>query len=372
MPRISPHPNDRPPTAVGGNTLPLVVTSDDHVLDDVLRIAAAAGTEIDLSPEAGSARSRWAASPVIIIGPDQAEPLAALGPPRRPGVYVIGRGDDDTPSWRSGVELGAERVLSLPADESWLSDRLADAVEGTEARAIVVSVVGGRGGAGASIFATALALAGVRDGLRTMLVDLDPWGGGLDLVLGAERTDGLRWPDLAGARGRLNTQAFLDDLPERRGLTVVSSDRGELAAIPGDAAHAVIAAGRRACDLVVLDVPRQLDAAGDEALAQASSALLVVPTEVRAVAAAARVAATLTTAAADVRVAARATSPSLSGADVAAALNLPLAVELATEPRLAERLEHGDPPGADPGGALARGCAQVLADLGVPAPRATA
>ena len=33
-------------------------------------------------------------------------------------------------------------------------------------------------------------------GHETALVDGDPLGAGLDLVLGEERTDGLRWPEL--------------------------------------------------------------------------------------------------------------------------------------------------------------------------------
>lgn len=349
---------------VARQPMPLVITSDDQVLDDVLRIAAAASAEVDLAPEASTGRSRWAASPVVIVGPDQAGPMAMLGLPRRPGVFVIGKDEDDTPSWKAGVELGAERVLSLPADESWLSDRLADAVEGTDTRALVVGVVGGRGGAGASIFATALAMTSVRRGLTTMLVDLDLWGGGLDLMLGAEHDAGLRWPDLAGTRGRLSAQTLLAQLPERRGLTVVSSDRGDLSEIPQEAARAVVAAGRRACDFVVLDVPRHLDPAGDEALTQAACTLLVVPTEVRSVAAAARVAASLTTVTADVRTVARVTSPGLSGTDVAAALDLPLAAEVPTEQRLMERLERGDPPGNDSNGSLSVACAQLLDDLG--------
>ena len=36
-----------------------------------------------------------------------------------------------------------------------------------------------------------------------MLIDADPRSGGLDLLLGAERTAGWRWPRLATARGHL-------------------------------------------------------------------------------------------------------------------------------------------------------------------------
>ena len=38
----------------------------------------------------------------------------------------------------------------------------------------------------------------------SLLLDLDPWGGGIDLLVGGEATPGLRWPDLALQSGRLS------------------------------------------------------------------------------------------------------------------------------------------------------------------------
>lgn len=348
---------------------PLVITGDDQLLDDVLRLAAAAGSEVEVAHDLAAGRSRWHAAPVILIGHDLAAALASVPPSRRDRVFVVGQSlaaDEHSNSslWRYALDLGAERVCLLPADETWLTERLADAAEGELAEAQVVGVIGGRGGAGASVFATALALAGTRQGWTTMLVDLDLWGGGLDLVLGAEDSAGLRWPDLADTRGRLGGRALLAELPARRDLTVVSGDRGDLTAIPVEAARAVLSAGRRASDLVVIDLPRQLDVAGDEALAGCSCVAVVVPTEVRAVAAAARVVAAATTRAADVRLVTRRTSASgVTAADVSAALDLPLSVEIPTEPRIADKLDRGDPPGLDGSGPLSAACDQFLDDM---------
>lgn len=269
----------------------------------------------------------------------------------------------DESVWRCAVDIGAERVLSLPADETWLTDELTTATEGNVADGTVVGVIGGRGGAGASVFATALAYVAHRSHRTATLIDFDLLGGGLDLMLGTEHTSGLRWPDLAPTRGRLSGQALLSQLPSRGGLTVVSCDRRDLAAIPPDAAQAVTSAARRASDLVVLDLPRQPDPAAEHALVDVSCVALVVPTEVRAVAAAARVAATLTAFVSDVHVVARRTSRALSSADVAAALDLPLALELEPESRLAERLERGEAPGSDLGSPLAEACLQFLHDF---------
>ena len=92
-------------------------------------------------------------------------------------------------------------MQSLPGAEALLVDRLAAAATGRRGAA-TVAVVGGRGGAGASTLACALARDGGSSAGAVMLVDADPLGGGLDLLLGAEGVPGLRWPDLAEARGR--------------------------------------------------------------------------------------------------------------------------------------------------------------------------
>jgi secretion/DNA translocation related CpaE-like protein len=343
---------------------PLVVTGDEGLLDDLLRLAAAAGVEVEVAADAGAARSHWPGASLVVVGDDQAQGATALRPSRRTGVVLVGLDLDDAGVWRRGVLLGAEEVVFLPDAESWLVERFADAAEGADRDAVVVGVVGGRGGAGASVFAAALAVASSRRGLEAMLVDVDPLGGGIDLVLGAEDTTGLRWPDFAQTRGRLGTGDLYGSLPERCGLTVLSWDRGDVLAVPAEAVSAVIDAARRACDVVVLDLPRRVDEAAEEALARSTCTLLVVPAEVRAVAAATRVATGLTVVTADVRVVVRGPSPSgLGAAEVADALGLPLALDMEPEPRLDERLERGEPPGRSARGPLAQACSRLLDDL---------
>lgn len=344
-------------------TRPLVVTSDERILDDLLRLCAAAGAVPDVVPEGGAARPRWSAAPFIIVGSDQAEPLVAAALPRRSGVLLVGD-VNAAATWRAAVGLGAERVVSLPAEESVVIEALADAMDGSGDHALVLGTVGGRGGAGASVLATALALTGVRQGMTVMLIDADPYGGGLDLMLGAENSGGLRWPDLADTRGRVGGATLRDHLPEPHGLTVLSWDRGDVLAVPAEAVRAVVLAARRAWDLVVVDFPRRTDSATEEALACCTCVLLVVPTEVRAIAAAGRVATAIGPVAGDVRVVARGPSPSgLRGADIAEALNVPLAAEVTAEPGLVAALERGEPPGRSGRGPLASMCDRILADL---------
>lgn len=358
-------PRVRPggPAPFTARARPLVVTADEDLLDDLLRLAAAAGIDVDVVHDAGAARSRWPSVPLVVVGEDQAEGLAHLAPTRRHAVYLVGRDRDHPDVWRHGVALGAEHVLFFPDDEPWLADRLADAAEGEAGNALVVGVIGGRGGAGASVLATALSITACRRGLSVMLVDLDPLGGGLDLVLGAEESSGVRWPDLADSRGRLNARALQAELPGRHGLAVLSWDRGDLLTIPPESAEVVLAATQRGCDLVVFDLPRVLDRTAEEAVSGCATVLLVVPAEVRAVASASRVAARLTTVVDDVRVVSRGPSTGLSGTDVAAALGLPLAVHMSAERRLTEHLERGEAPGLDERGPLALASTQLLTDL---------
>jgi secretion/DNA translocation related CpaE-like protein len=344
----------------------LVLTADERLLDDLLRLAAAAGVELDVAPDPAAARSQWQAAPLVVVGDDQAAEAVTAQLGRRHRVILVAT-NDDPQIWRRGVGLGAEQVVFLPDSEHWLVDLFADAAEGGGREAVVLAVIGGCGGAGASVLAVGLAMTSARRGHSTMLIDLDPLGGGIDLLLGAEDCSGLRWPDFADTRGRLAAAALSDALPERHGLTVLSWDRGDLLTVPAAAVHAVVAAAQRACGVVVLDVPRRMDEATEEALALSTCALLVVPSDVRAVAAAGRVALGLTGVCTDVRIVVRGPSPSgLDAAEVSAALALPVAAEMDGEARLPERVERGEAPCRSGRGPLADACADVLDDLMLP------
>lgn len=340
---------------------PLVLTAHQPLFDDLLRLAAAAGAEVQAVPDAGAARGSWSTAPLVVVGSDQVAGLLRLDLPRRLGVVLVGLDFDDADIWRQAVEIGAEHVVFLPDAEGWLVDRFADLVEGAPGAGLVIGIVGGRGGAGATVLAASLALAGTRRGLATMLLDADPFGGGIDLVLGAEGAHGLRWPDLAGTRGRVSGAALRDALPDPHGLTVLSWDRGEALTIPVDAVRTVLGAARRTYDLVVVDLPRRVDETVEEVLSRCHRTFLVVPAEVRAVAAAARVAAGVSLAAGDVRLVVRGPSPTgIMAAEVADALGLPVAAEMAPEPGLDRALDAGVAPGRGSRSPLAACCARLL------------
>jgi secretion/DNA translocation related CpaE-like protein len=340
---------------------PLLLTADPLLLDELLRLAAAAGVEPRVAHDVVAAQPWWGSAPLVLLGADVVDDLARAGLPRRDGVIVVVPQDGDVADWTAASVAGAETVQSLPGGEAVLVDRLAEAA--TPSRGTTVAVVGGRGGAGASTLACGLAHRAAQTS-PVLLVDADPLGGGLDLVLGAEGAAGLRWPDLSSARGRTSPAELRAALPRVGDLSVVTWDRQLPVSLPAEAMESVLGAGRRGHDVVVVDLPRTLDAAATAAAVAADVVLLVVPAEVRAVAAAAQVALRLLGQVRDLRVVVRGPAPSgLTAELVARELALPQAGWLDAEPGLAAALERGEPPGRSGRGPLARCCAGLLATL---------
>ncbi|MEU8741298.1 septum site-determining protein Ssd [Streptomyces halstedii] len=331
------------------------MTEDAHLLDDLLRLCAAAGAMPEVHHGPPAARGSWERAPVVLVGDDAA--ARCRGTVRRRGVMLVGRDRGDPDIWRRAVEIGAEYVLRLPDAESWLVDQIANAAEGVGRPALTVGVMGGRGGSGASTLACALAVTAAGSGRRTMLIDGDPLGGGIDILLGAEETEGMRWPDFARSKGRVGGGALEESLPALHGLRVLSWGRDDEVSVPPQAMQTVLAAARRLGGIVVVDLPRKVDDSVAEALTQMDAGLLVVPGELRAVAAAKRVASAVGMVLPDLRVVAR--GPYAVGLDehwVAQALGLPLVGDLPVEPGLQAAQSGGEPPGSDPRGPLARFC----------------
>ncbi|MFJ1649240.1 septum site-determining protein Ssd [Streptomyces sp. NPDC088258] len=346
---------DRAPAVEERRAGPLIVTEDVELLDDLLRLCAAAGAEPEVHHSVPERKGSWEDAPMVLVGDDAA--ARCRGAARRRGVMLVGRDQDDPAVWRRAVEVGADCVLRLPDAESWLVDRIADAVEGVGRQALTVGVIGGRGGAGASTLACALAVTAAREGRRTMLIDGDPLGGGLDVLLGGEQTEGRRWPDFAASRGRVAGGALEESLPRLHQLRVLSWDRGDSVMVRPEAMRSVLAAARRRGGTVVVDLPRRVDEAVAEALAQLDVGLLVVPAELRAVAAAGRVASMVSMVLPDLRAVVR--GPYAAGLDeqwIADALRLPLAGELPLEPGLSRAQDGGEPPGFHRRGPLASFC----------------
>lgn len=344
---------------------PLLLTGDPQLLDRVVRIALAAGVQIEVAHDPGAVRRSWRAAPLVLVGSDCAAEAARRELPRRPETAVVGCDAHDPLVWRNAIHLGAEQVVILPEGEAWLTERLADAAEGPRGAGRTVCVVGGRGGAGASTLAAALGVTAANRGIPTTLIDGDPLGGGLDLLLGEEHAEGVRWPDLADVQGPVSAAAMRRALPRFGPLSLLSWDRGQVLRVAPEAMRVALASARRGSDLVVVDLPRQHpDLAAEPALATGGPVLLVVPADVRSVAAAQRVAASLADHAADLRVVVRGPSPSeLSPHMIAASLGLPLVGAVRPEPRRTSRQDWGEPPALQRRSPLGGLCGRFLDGL---------
>jgi secretion/DNA translocation related CpaE-like protein len=342
---------------------PLVVSTDEELLDELLRLLAAAGAEAELATGGPALRRAHREAPLVLLGVDALTGSALRALPRRPGVVVVATGELPPAEWAAAVEVGAERVAVLPADETWLLSRAAAAVRAPVERGPLVAVGGACGGAGASTVAAAVAVAAG----EAVLVDADGWGGGLDLLLGAELADGLRWPELAGLRGRVAGEALLAALPEVAGIHLVSAGRGCDPPVPEEALAAVVDAARATGRPVVVDLPRPgcsgVGPGPQAVLADADLALLVVPARLRAATAARSLVAASGLSWSSARLVVRSVPGGLCPDDVEEVVGRPVLGELPHDRGAVARAERGQLPGAGPRsplGALAR---RVLAAL---------
>jgi len=323
----------------------LAVLTDSELLNELDRVAAAVGVRI-VRAGVGSSVSRrtWSAAAAVVLDQAAAVRCGESALPRRGHVSVLTAAEPTTATWAAGIAVGARHVLRLPAQERELIQELGEAAESARdqgPRGEVVAVIGGCGGAGASLLAVALAYSAAYSVAEALLVDLDPWGGGVDLLVGGETAPGLRWPDLALQGGRLNWSAVREALPRHREITLLSGTRRgyELDAAPVDA---VVDAGRRGGAIVVCDLPRRLTDATQAALDTADLVVLVSPCDVRACAATGSIAPVLATINPNLGLVVRGPSPGgLRAAEVADIVSLPLLASMKAEPQLAEQLERG-------------------------------
>lgn len=273
-------------------TAPLIVTDDTDLLDELLRLAAAAGITPTLARDPAGALAAWRTAPLVLVGHDQADPLARAAPGRREGVLVTSVGRADSLVYPAALALGAESVIDTRAAEGWLIERLGDVAEPPGAPARVIGVIGGSGGAGCSTFAAALATVSATSG-PTLLVDCDPHGAGLDRVLGLELIEGVRWDALERTSGRMSGRALRLSVPRRGDLGVLTWHSTSGASLQPFAIRDVLAAAGRGHATVVLDLPRGGGSLVDELVARVDDVVLVVVPTVVGVASAARVASRL-------------------------------------------------------------------------------
>jgi secretion/DNA translocation related CpaE-like protein len=335
---------------------PLLCTADDALLDVLLDWCSAVGAVPDVVRDAGMARRSWRAAQFVLVGGDLASEIARDAPTRRSGVFVIARPGQPQP-WDQAVAIGAEDVLDASDRERALA-ALTAALDGA-GEACVIGVIGGVGGAGASCYAATLALEAGRRGHRVLLVDGDPLGGGLDVLLGIEKAEGLRWPTAPAQSRAITARSLTEALPHTGNVWVLTAGRAGAA---GDleSAAGLLAAARRGFDVVVCDVDRHADSPGSELLAHALLTVVVVPEDVRSLAAATSVVRRIGSHASSLAVVTARRRPGLSRAIIEATLGVPVIAQVRPDRRLQEALDHGAGPG---GSAALRRAVRPLLDI---------
>lgn len=285
LPDAAPDPPRGPePWLPGDSTVTLLVTASAVLRGEVERIVAAAGGQLRTAADIAEAAPFWDAAGTVLVGSD----IREFPPRRRAPAVLVGLGGDGDSLWHLAAAIGAERVAVLPDASVWLAEYLSRS-RSPAAGGFVLGVTGGCGGAGATTAAVWLAQAAARQGARVLLVDGDPWGGGLELVLAAEETAGLRWPDLAGASGSIDPRQLGEALPRIDGFSFLSwpGSRDPHAGMDAVTVAGVLDAARRGYELVVVDIGR-----GREALRafawDCDRIVIIAPAQLRAAVATAR------------------------------------------------------------------------------------
>ena len=332
-------------TTKAGPPPPVLMWIADDQLASAIRRAAAAADRPVLEVVAPVPRRLWTGATHIVLDVASARTCVATNLPRRDHVHLVCAEAPGLAEWRDAAAVGAESVLTLPAGEAELVTALARCARETRGGGPVVAVLGGHGGAGASTLAAAVALAvpDIDPGRRGLLVDCDHHGGGLDLLVGAERHPGMRWNSLVVEGGSVSADALHAALPPiGTAGSVLSCGRGTDATVPGPAAlAAVIESGRRAGDVVVCDLPRHPEVV-TSVFDLADLVVVPIRAQIRAVAAAEEFIGAVRDGHPNVVVVVRGPSPGgLRGSDVADLTGLPVITTLRPEPGLDGALERG-------------------------------
>ena len=109
---------------------PMAFVADEALLDDLLKLAVAAGCDLERVPDAAAARHSWPTAPLILLDQKGVAECVAAAIPTRDAIVVVTTDPEPPELWKQAMQIGAERVITLPGAEPWLISALADALEG--------------------------------------------------------------------------------------------------------------------------------------------------------------------------------------------------------------------------------------------------
>lgn len=247
---------------------PVVIAIEDAVLHpEATHIAAATGHPVVDARTAGELARVYPRAHAVFIDRLRLSDIDGMAP--RPGVFLLAKDTD----------LDTEGAFLLPAQAADVLKALGRlAAPAVRSSGTVIAVTSAAGGAGASTLACAIArVAG-----GSTLIDAQPYSGGIDLLLGIEGEIGARWGEIALGEGAVDPETLRRALPSTPdGTSVLTFSRGGVPAPDCDPDRVIDVVGTRG--VTVVDCPPWAIPAG------CGHVVVVVPAEVRAAAAAARI-----------------------------------------------------------------------------------
>ncbi|MGP6175531.1 septum site-determining protein Ssd [Corynebacterium sp. A21] len=265
----------------------LVAVTDPVLHPEATHIAAATGRRIIDTVKPAEIARHYRRVDAVLIDAATATTLSEL--PQRPKVYFLAA-DPGPVDWQLALECHADRALVIPAQAAELLGALGRERRPEDATSRVLGISGSAGGAGASTLAAATARKAVRAG-EVVLVDADPAAGGLDLLLGLEDAGGARWQDLSFGEGAIAVDDLQAALPRSRdGISVLTGARSTIVDpyhLSGAELISALESLRGGPKLTIVDLPGHGEVT-EAAVEHCDRVLLLVPAEVRPVAAAAQ------------------------------------------------------------------------------------
>lgn len=320
----------------------IVAVGDGVVQSEAIHVAAATGMEILSCSSASEVADKIRDAECALLDTSFFAHLRAMYPGLTSGgaagccrVYVVTSNYEVTREDTSQIGM----VYALPAQAPELLRTMGKPQWGGHAKGITLAITGASGGIGVSSFAVAVAKCAT----PTTLIDAVPDSGGLDLLMGMETHPGIRWQDIDLEQGSVDGEALREALPQHRsGTAVLTMQRTQLAdpwRLTSRKVEGALAALGNCPGMSVVDMPRTGEIA-DAVLAAADAVVLVVPQQVRGVAAAVGLAARWSEHKKPLFVVARAVGYSgLTVEDLEQILNVKVTAQISTVPRLARRAE---------------------------------
>ena len=310
----------------------LLITRDDRVIQEFVKIAAVTQTKLIVSESPSG--SEITQSYRVFVASD----LAGAVIDHDEIVFVV-VGATDSSTWQSAMQLNAKHVVTIPDSRDWLIANLTPPITNLGS---CISVVPAVGGAGASLLAAGFSHHARQIFNEVALVDTDFDSAGLDIMLGMESQTGMRWQDFTNLTGAISGNDIFRSLPTRDGVGLLT--HGLVKCRPESLPISeILKQLQTSCGLVVVDLPRFTGKKYQiEVLNQSDLTLVTTPTTVRGCASAKHLLTRLRDQTELIELVVRKIPGSnLDPLHIAEMLDTPLAATISSDTRIVEQVEQG-------------------------------